>query len=154
MRNIASTFWSMVDKGPGCWNFRGPRVNFGYGQFRQDHLCIAAHRLAYILSVGPIPAGKLVCHTCDNPPCVNPLHLFPGTGKDNMDDMVAKGRWRGPVGSRVHQSKLTEAQASEIRKRYTGARGEQSALAREFGVNVNTIHLLVHGRTWKAVLND
>lgn len=76
-----------------CWTFEKTTPT-GYGQLAIGGKHYAAHRLAYEAHRGPIPAGAYVCHTCDNPSCVNPLHLFVGTAKDNNDDMMRKGRNR------------------------------------------------------------
>lgn len=94
-------FWEKVDKTPTCWIWRGTKVRSGYGQHRLDvTVAIAAHRFSYELHYGKItghvagdPELELcVCHTCDNPSCVNPEHLFVGTDKDNIHDMIRKGR--------------------------------------------------------------
>lgn len=75
----------------GCIEWIGYNVR-GYGQITVAHKGIQTHRLAWTLSNGPIPEGLLVLHHCDNPPCINPDHLFLGTHQDNMNDMSAKGR--------------------------------------------------------------
>jgi hypothetical protein len=67
----------------------------GYGTIRLSRRDVGAHRVAWTLTNGPIPAGLVVCHRCDNPPCCNPEHMFIGTQRDNLADMFAKGRWRG-----------------------------------------------------------
>lgn len=76
----------------GCWEWQACTNNIGYGFIRDSGKMRTAHRVSYELFKGLIPAGKIVCHTCDNPKCVNPDHLWIGTNKDNYDDMVRKGR--------------------------------------------------------------
>ena len=98
-RPIPVRFWEKVRKGGGCWLWTGNRHRRGYGILglrREGKRTISAkaHRLSWEIHNGPIPAGMVVCHHCDNPPCVNPSHLFLGTQVDNIRDMVAKGRQR------------------------------------------------------------
>jgi HNH endonuclease len=76
-----------------CWEWQHATNNIGYGMFRwASGKMRTAHRASYEIHKGPIPTGLSVCHTCDNPKCVNPEHLWAGTLKDNAQDMVAKGR--------------------------------------------------------------
>lgn len=106
-----------------------------------------AHRAAWMLVNGPIPEGLDICHSCDNPPCVNPAHLFPGTAKDNLGDAAAKDRT--PYGIRNGSHKLAEAEVEAIRQRYaTGER--QVDLAAAFGVSQMQISRIVRGEQWRV----
>lgn len=90
-------FWSNVDKSGGCWVWTAARGGFGYGLIRLGsersgtRRMQVTHRFSYELAFGAIPPGLVVCHRCDNPPCVNPAHMFLGTQADNMQDRVSKG---------------------------------------------------------------
>jgi hypothetical protein len=75
-----------------CWEWQASVNNIGYGFIRDEGKMRTAHRVSYEQHIGPIPLGKQVLHTCDNPKCVNPNHLWIGTIKDNMQDKVKKGR--------------------------------------------------------------
>jgi hypothetical protein len=88
----AIRFWSKVIQGPECWTWRGSVSETGYGSFQYRNRKMGAHRAAYLMHVGEIPTGMIVCHRCDNPSCVRPDHLFVGTHKDNTRDMMAKNR--------------------------------------------------------------
>lgn len=88
--------------------------------------------------------GVLVMHKCDNRPCVRPDHLFTGTPKDNMDDMIAKGRARHPRGQDHQFAKLTPQVAAEIRK----ATGSQRQIARVFGIGRTTVQNVRNGKAW------
>jgi hypothetical protein len=92
---VADRFWHYVEKGAGCWLWRGARRADGRGMLNVRHprpRPILAHRIGYEVQRGSIPTGMQVCHTCDNPSCVRGDHLFLGTNADNRADMKAKGR--------------------------------------------------------------
>lgn len=95
---LEERFWSKVNKsGPnGCWLWTGANDG-GYGQIWVNGRNEKAHRIAWLLTHGVIPEGKMACHTCDNPPCVNPAHIFWGTMSDNILDAVNKGRHKPAV---------------------------------------------------------
>lgn len=88
-------FWKWVDKSGECWLWTGT-TSEGYGRVRHGPKKLLAHRVAYELTKGPIPKGMEVCHSCDNPTCVNPAHLWLGTHRDNMRDAHQKGRIKAP----------------------------------------------------------
>lgn len=141
---------SRVIVGNGCWTTTGDRNRDGYGVmiFRRRKLLL--HRVSYMAFVGPIPAGKSVCHKCDNPPCANPHHLFVGTQADNARDMVAKGRANRAWGESAPGAKLTAGQVLDIRR--LAEEGEsQIALALRFGVKPLAIHDIVHRKSWRKL---
>jgi len=153
-------FWLMVDKrGPDdCWPWAGCRLRHGYGHFNVNGRKTLAHRFSWSLVNGPIPDGNgwhgtCVLHRCDNPPCVNPAHLFLGTQADNIDDMIAKGRngYTGQRGEKHGMAKLTESQVIEIRRRYAIGNISQEKLAFELGVSQTTIGSIVRRDKWTHV---
>lgn len=85
-------FWEKVDKSGECWIWIGARNPSGYGKIKSGDTTKDSHRASWEINYGEIPEGMCVCHVCDNPPCVNPGHLFLGTYGDNMRDMYSKGR--------------------------------------------------------------
>lgn len=142
-------FWDKVDKSGACWVWTATRTRFGYGRFMLDRKVRAAHRLSYELTKGPIPAGLMVLHSCDNPPCVNPDHLSVGTSADNVHDCMRKGRVRRrPLRGQGHPAaKLTYHDVVDIRSlRAFGA--TQSTLAAAFGVSQANVSMICSGVTW------
>lgn len=94
VRNTLEFFWTKVHKlGPDeCWEWLGSKDKDGYGRYNMKPTRYGAHRISYQIENGTIPPGQVICHTCDNPGCVNPKHLFAGTQLDNIKDMDNKGR--------------------------------------------------------------
>lgn len=130
----------------GCWEWTKSRSISGYGEIKLANGggTRRAHRLAYELFNGPIPDGLVVMHTCDNPPCVNPLHLVAGTPKQNFDDARSKGRWKIRSGDSAPNRKLSSEKVEHILKKEMSA----TDYAKLYGVTKVTIQNVWLGRHW------
>ncbi len=134
----------------GCWDWEGQCNLDGYGKFFIGEKRFTASRYSYELFKGKIPKGKLVCHTCDNRKCVNPDHLWIGTCKDNIQDMIKKKRKNFLKGSQIKNSKLTEKDIPEIRKMHKeGMRKKE--ISSKYKVALETINDVIKKITWKHV---
>lgn len=139
-------FWPKVDRSGGpdaCWPWTASRLKRGYGRFFVDpatRRLELSHRVAWELTYGPIPTGLLACHSCDNPPCCNPLHLFLGSHYDNMMDRASKRR---------NGERLSPEAVEEIRRLYDVAGLPFQAIALRFAVAPSTISRAYYGKTWK-----
>jgi len=138
-----------VDKSGDCWMWTAANGRFGYGASWVNGKMHTSHRISYMLCIGPIPTFMCILHKCDNPPCVNPEHLFLGTRADNIADMKAKGR--SAYGENHGRAKLTEADIINIRSlEKMGKR--QSDLARKWGISTSHISYIVNRKIWRHVL--
>lgn len=144
---IEQRFWSKVDRrGPNeCWEWLASR-NKGYGQMsagRRGDKPLIASRVSWEIAHGKIPNGLYVCHHCDNPPCVNPQHLFLGTLQDNFRDRYRKGRY--PRGDRHPTTKISDGLALQIREAIKNGE-EQQAIARRLGISETSVSVIKNGR--------
>lgn len=130
----------------GCWEWHTWLHPDGYAILVVGAASkkIRAHRYSYELHTGSIPAGLMVCHRCDNRKCVNPFHLFVGTGKANMQDMVIKGRHGAQTGA--IRPKITPKMAMNIRVMFARSGYSMKALSLIYGVDHSTISNIVNGR--------
>jgi hypothetical protein len=145
-------FWAKVSVSNEneCWLWTGNKIRQGYGRLKIGSRNVLAHRYSYELHNGPITPELDVLHSCDNPPCVNPAHLWLGTHIDNMRDRQNKGRLNHPVGERVNTARFTKEQVKWIflLEKYPSINRD---LAKLFSVHVDTIKLIRAGKTWKSV---
>ena len=156
--NVAN-FWRKVKKAGehDCWEWTAYKNDRGYGvmDFGSRRLGLRrtykAHRVSYFIHNGDFDENLNVCHHCDNPGCVNPNHLFLGTQKDNVRDMLSKNRQNPIKGSKNVWAKLTEADAIEARQLYEKGNYSQRQLACKYGVSHKTIWLLIHRKKWTHV---
>lgn len=142
-------FWNKVDKSDGdCWNWTASKVNGGYGTISVKEKLQLSHRVSWVVHFDEISDGLCVLHKCDNPPCVNPAHLFLGTRGDNNRDRAKKGRNNGggARGVRNGRSKLTPAKVRAIRRAYP--RVTLLTLARKYHVAEGTIGRIVNRKVW------
>ena len=150
---IRNRFWSKVNRTGDCWNWIASKKN-GYGQFTINRHPYRAHRIAYLMEVGPIVANLYVCHRCDNRACVNPSHLFLATAKENTRDAISKGRILpkaivGLHGESSGRAKLTNTDVLTIR--YLAGTMSQRTLAKQFGIGQTTVGHIIHNRTWTHI---
>jgi len=154
-----------VDQETGCWLWVRMRTPNGYGRFHCRNRKWRAHRAAYTIFVGDIPPGMCICHHCDTPLCVNPAHLFVGTQRDNVHDMIRKGR-KAPsplplgVGARVSRDtnykRIGELNGKAI---LNGERALLIAFSKEriatlaarYGVSPTTVGHVRGGRSWTHI---
>lgn len=141
-----SVFYKFFTPEPnsGCWLWDGRVNRAGYGVLGTNNQKMLAHRFSWEMHRGQIPRGQGVLHHCDNPPCVNPDHLFLGAPIDNVRDMHAKGRARKLRGEQHPSAKLTAAQVDAIR----ADTRKQRDVAKEYGVGASTISMIRTGKNW------
>ena len=151
-KNTAKDFWKYVYKSTDCWYWCGTLSNYGmqYGVARMWDKQHTAHRVAWMLTNGPIQSGICVLHRCDNPICVRPSHLFLGTRSDNHSDMVSKGRASGNTikGEQHSSSKFMERQIVAIRKDVAGGLPFRTA-GKKYGTSGTHVKRIVRREIWR-----
>lgn len=160
-RPPADRFWEKVSRlksgkktnGQFCWVWTAGTNKQGYGLFNRGTrpaVGILAHRLSWEYANGD-PGSKCVLHECDNPPCVNPAHLFTGTRTDNAADKVKKGRQKGPRGEEHPKSRLTPELVREIRAAYLTC-SNRSELHRRYKdrIGFTAMRAVLDRKTWKG----
>lgn len=154
MRKEIDRFMEKVAKGQDeqndCWEWTAAKYRGGYGHFRklvdEQWKMVKAHRYAYEVFKGPLEPTLQVCHTCDNPSCVNPAHLFAGTAKENSDDKIKKGRFKP---GRNHKHKwLTQEIVDNMRKDYDNGM-TQIEIVNKYGYSRAQVCRVVNRQIWK-----
>lgn len=144
---VETRFWSRVNK-KKCWTWTGAVSAEGYGTLRINSKTWLAHRFAWTLTYGSVANDTCVLHRCDNPPCVNPDHLFSGDRSINNKDKVLKGRQSRHDGIKNPNAKLTTEQIKEIRALYATGQYKQVELAARFGVIQPHISRIIRKEAW------
>lgn len=157
MTSVFERFVKFTRYENGCWIWTGARRTSGYGVFKLNGKAESAHRVSYKLFKGDIPPGVFVCHTCDNPICVNPDHLFLGTASDNMMDAQSKGRLVIPEGIRFKKghipnfTTITKEQAVQVKLMIKkGMRNKD--ISEITGINYQTIVDIKRGKSFRNIV--
>lgn len=133
-----------------CLEFTGAKDPKGYGRVGYQKKTYLAHRLSYLAQFGELPQEKMVCHSCDNPSCIKPEHLFLGTNDDNMLDMLGKGRQQKRRGEDHSQARLSNEQVLAIRMDDRIYR----LIAEDYGISMPTIANIKAKRIWKNLESE
>lgn len=159
-QGVIDRFWDKVDRqGTNeCWEWTGAGANCGkgYGRFWFNGALIQATHISLAIAGIDIPDGKITCHHCDNPGCVNPDHIFIGTYQDNMDDMWEKGRNVMPDTESANYVRAEESPSAKLdwekvnfaREAYKNGEVTTYDLADMFGVARSTIYAVLHNKSW------
>lgn len=155
-RNPVERFFDKVEKTDTCWIWKGNKFHFGHGQFSigsrwdNSNKSIPAHRFSWEIHNGKIPDKFCVLHKCDNPPCVNPDHLFLGTRFDNNKDMVKKGRAFHTNGTINGMHKLSDSNVINIRNLFKNGLNQRE-ISRKFNISYGNVHCIVRRKSWKHI---
>ena len=136
-----------------CWIFQSSGVPKGYRVIYWNKKQDYAHRIMYMLyhKLSSIPKNMYICHKCDNPPCVNPNHLFLGTPTDNVMDMKQKGRENHLNGENIKTSKLTE---DNIREMLSGKFKTTKEICDYFNIGRQIVLHILNGNNWKHITKE
>ena len=147
-RKTERRFWAKVHKTDKCWEWTACKNSTGYGQIRIDGQAVLAHRLSWEMAHGQeIPPNMYICHSCDNPGCVRPDHLFLGTPSENLYDSSSKDRNHPHRGEDNIWAKLTNAQVIEIRD--LGQIGWSSRrIGRRYNISHTTVLAILRGERY------
>lgn len=155
-------FWSNVGRRglDACWEWIRSCNKDGYGRFRLNGKMELVHRVVYTIVNGVIPElfeglPAYICHSCDNPPCCNPQHLFLGNQRINLKDSSVKDRQSGPQlgfrGVYNYQVKVSEVQVVEIKRFLREKKSTHREIAEKYGVSRAAVTAINNGKTWSHI---
>jgi hypothetical protein len=147
--SVEERFWAKVHKNSGCWEWTAALSTGGYGRLGVNGQSLAAHRLAWQFTIGPVPEGLCVLHRCDNRRCVRPGHLYLGTYRDNARDREMRGRSHDRSGMHNGRARFTEDQVREIRR--LAETMPQYEVANRFDTTQARVSEMVRRTTWAHV---
>ena len=154
IRDPEKRFWEKIKVGnkDDCWEWQASKMSYGYGQFGiSAGRVILAHRYSWMLHFGSIPNGLFVLHHCDNPACVNPNHLFIGTQKDNLHDMIRKGRAKNPpmpMGDSNPNAKLSRHDVKDILNYFERGLATSRELRKLYDISKTTFYKISGRKHW------
>lgn len=150
-RNFIEDVWKYINKKSEdeCWEWMGGFDGKGYGRIYFEHKRRGAHRVVYELTYGKIQNELYVCHKCNNPICCNPKHLYLGTQKDNLKQMIEDGR--SHVGEKHGLAKLTEEDVLKIRKMYSTGKYTLKTLGETFKTCFQNISDIINRKHWRHI---
>jgi hypothetical protein len=158
-KSVWHRFWEKVDKensekyydGTRCWEWKNAIDGGGYGVLMINHSPYTrekAHRFSWLIHNGVIPKDMYVLHACDNPPCVNPKHLFLGSNLINMQDKVRKERQSRLFGDKNGRCLMTKEKVIEMRKLYSTGKYSYRKLIKMFGISQTQVARILHKESW------
>jgi hypothetical protein len=152
VEDVPAHFWSKIDiKGPDdCWLWEGCLNGSGYGHYGIHRVDVIAHRFAYMLAKGYLEDGDCVCHSCDNPRCCNPNHLWVGTNRENTIDKLKKGRH--PKGEKSIRARLKQSEVDQIRQMYATGNYTTTVLGEMFHCSATNIGMIVQYKRWPGAM--
>jgi hypothetical protein len=155
---IEDRYWAKVARrgNDECWEWTGGKDSGAYGMLviaaptPSGRTMLRASHVALLLDGTSVPEGFMACHRCDNPPCVNPAHLYVGDQDSNMQDKKERGRIAVARGSENGISKLTEDDVRDLRTR-AAAGVSRRILADEYGIDPSNLSYIIRRKTWTHV---
>jgi hypothetical protein len=140
-----------IDKKTDCWIWQGAQKGRGYGAVHYNKKLRRAHRVSFEVFVGEIKKGKILLHSCNNPLCINPKHLSPGTHQENTKQMIEEGRANPPKGEKHYAAKLNKKDVAEIKSLIEETNLSNAKIAERFNVDRRSIWGIRLGKTWKHI---